>query len=369
MLQFNPFIIEGYRSPDFFCDRIEETALLIEHLTNQRNVTLIAKRRLGKSGLIHHCYNQPIIKENYYTFYIDIYDTKDFSELTFEFGKCVFNTLKSRGRRVWESLIASLKSLRSGISFDINGNPEWNISMGEIQTPDILLDEIFYYLEHADMPCIVAVDEFQVIADYPEKTVEAALRKRIQNCGNVHFIYSGSKRHMMTEMFMTSSRPFYNSTAIMGMDAIERTAYYDFADSHLRKNGQSISVEAFNYLYDEFEGTTWNVQYALNVLYASRTTNIEKSDIDKAIDVIIERNTFAYKGLLYQLSPKQKQVLYAVAAEGNARNIMSKNFLHKYKLTSSTVQSAVKVLLDRDFVTLDEGVYSVHDKFFERWLR
>lgn len=371
MFQTNPFLIEGYKSPQFFCDRREETALLIEHLTNQRNVTLIAKRRLGKSGLIHHCYNQAAIRDNFYTFYVDIYDTKDLSELTFELGKCVFNTLKSRGRKVWEAFLTSLKSLRTGITFDINGNPEWNLSIGELQNPDILLDEIFYYLEHADMPCIVAIDEFQVIADYPEKTVEATLRKRIQNSHNVRFIYSGSKRHMMTEMFMTQSRPFYNSSVIMGLQPINQNEYLNFANHHLQTKHLQISQEAFSYLYNIFEGTTWNIQYVLNVIFAGKGEgqDIGVEDVEHAIDIIVERNTFAYKGLLYLLAPKQKQVLHAIAAEGNVEGIMSKVFLQKYKLTSSTVQGAIKVLLDRDFVTNDEGVYSICDKFFNRWLR
>ena len=60
------------------------------------------------------------------------------------------------------------------------------------------MDEIFHYLQQADKPCVVAIDEFQVIANYPEKTVEATLRKRIQQCHNAHFIYSGSKRHTLT---------------------------------------------------------------------------------------------------------------------------------------------------------------------------
>ncbi|MBQ0073331.1 MAG: ATP-binding protein [Prevotella sp.] len=370
MIQFNPFVIEGYLSPEYFCDRREETALLIEHLTNQRNVSLIAKRRLGKSGLIHHCFAQPLISENYYTFYVDIYDTKNLAELTFELGKCILSGLKSTGRKSWEGFINVLKSLKSSITFDINGIPEWSISMGEIVTPDITLDEIFTYLEHADKPCIVAIDEFQTIADYQEKTVEATLRKRIQNCHNVHFVYSGSKRHMMTEMFLTKSRPFYNSSVMMGLEAIDEEEYFTFANSHFAYNAQSISKEAFSYLYQKYEGTTWNIQYILNVLYTTKSSEItfQEKDIETATETILQRNTFAYKSLLYQLSPKQKHLLYAIAKEGKAQSIMSQRFLNKHKMTSSAVQGALKVLLDRDFVSNDDGVYYVYDKFFELWL-
>lgn len=129
----------------------------------------------------------------------------------------------------------TLQSLKSTISFDINGNPEWSVGIGDIQTPDITLDEIFAYLEQADKPCLIAIDEFQTIANYPEKTVEASLRKRIQNCHNANFVFSGSKRHMMALMFTSQSRPFYHSSSIMGLEAINEQTYLEFANHHLSK--------------------------------------------------------------------------------------------------------------------------------------
>lgn len=51
--------------------------------------------------------------------------------------------------------------------------------MGDIKTPAITLDEIFRYLEEADKPCLISIDEFQVIAKYPEGDVEAILRTHI----------------------------------------------------------------------------------------------------------------------------------------------------------------------------------------------
>ena len=370
MSRFNPFLIEGYKSPEYFCDRIEDTLLLKEHISNQRNVALISKRRLGKSGLIHHFFNQEDIKNNYHTFYIDIYDTKNLTEFTYEFGKCVFETLKPLGRQVWETFTNILKSLKMGVSFDINGMPEWGVSIGDIHAPDVLLDEIFKYLEHSGKPSIVAFDEFQVIANYPEKTVEATLRKRIQNCHNTHFIYSGSKRHLMAEMFASHARPFYNSSTLMGLEPINKAKYIEFANGHLAKNQQKISNEAFCFLYTWAEGVTWYIQTILNALYAQKETNIEfgREDVKQAIFTILQRNTFAYKALLFQLAPKQKQVLYAIAKDGKVEKIMSQDFLRKHSLTASSVQGATKVLLDRDFITFDDGIYQVNDRFFELFL-
>lgn len=52
----NPFLIYGYHSPAYFCDRESETQKLISALRNGRNVTLISPRRMGKTGLIKQAF-------------------------------------------------------------------------------------------------------------------------------------------------------------------------------------------------------------------------------------------------------------------------------------------------------------------------
>lgn len=371
MVQNNPFLIEGYLSPDFFCDRTDETALLTRHITNRCNVALIAPRRLGKSGLIHNCFYQKEIREQYHCIYIDIYDTKNLSEFVYVLGKGILTTLKPKGRKAWETFLNMLQSLKSTISFDINGNPEWSVGIGDIQTPDITLDEIFAYLDKAGKPCLVAIDEFQTIAGYPEKTVEATLRKRIQNCHNARFIFSGSKRHMMALMFTSQSRPFYHSSSIMGLEPINQQIYLEFANRHLAKAGKEISDEAFSYLYQRFDGITWYIQYVLNMLYTSLSDEsiLHEDDVRHCIDSILAQQRFAHQALLFQLTSRQKQVLTAIAKENETASLMSQEFLHKHRLGASTVQGAVKTLLDRDFITHDNGVYRLCDKFLEYTLR
>ena len=226
-------------------------------------------------------------------------------------------------------------------------------------------------MEKADKPCLVAIDEFQTIANYPEKTVEASLRKRIQQCQNARFIYAGSKRHMMAQIFSSSARPFYNSSAIMGLEPIDRKVYWEFANRHLAANGKSIDEKAFQYLYDTYEGITWYMQYILNMLYTSLSDSpkLSLADVQAVEAEILSQQRFSYQALLYQMTAKQKQVLTAIAQEQKAASVLSQTFLQKYQIGASTVQGAIKVLLAADFITNDQGVYEVCDKFFERYLR
>ncbi len=371
MSQRNPFIVEGYLSPEYFCDRVEETALLTRHLTNDCNVALIAPRRLGKSGLIMNCFHQEAVRDAYHCVYVDIYDTKNLGEFVHALGAAILKELRSKGRAAWEAFLAALQSLRSTISFDINGTPEWSLSVGDISTPTVTLDEIFAYLDTVDKPCIIAIDEFQAIATYPEKTVEATLRKHVQGCHNAHFVFSGSKRHMMAQMFATQAHPFYHSTSIMGLEPIAEGTYLDFANRHLATIGKTINPEAFHHIYCRFGGITWYIQYVLNMLYALKTEARELclSDVTLCVTDILKQHKFAYQALIYQLTAKQKEVLTAIANEGNPQSVMTQDFLQKYRLGASTVQGAVKALLEKDFITQDEGCFQLCDKFLELWLR
>lgn len=371
MKKINPFITSGYRSERYFCDRVEETAFLTRQITNGNNVAIISPRRSGKTGLIDHCFHQPEIKNNYYTFLIDIYATKNLQEFVFEFGKNVLNGLKPRGRKIWEIFLNTLSSLRTGITFDEKGNPSWSLEMGDIRNPSATLDEIFSYLEKADKTCLVAIDEFQVIAKYPEKNVEATLRTHIQHCTNTHFIYSGSQRHMMGEIFTSPSRPFYQSTTILDLQPIKIEEYSKFIMRHFRENEKEIDAETIAEVYHLFDGITWYIQFMMNFLYADTEPGevCTKDKIGIALDEILSQMSFTYSSLLYQLPPKQKEVLIAICKEGKVKEITSSKFLRTYKLTASSVQGALKGLLEKDFVTVELGVYSVYDHFFEFWLK
>lgn len=366
----NPFITNGYLSAHYFCDRVEETKQLTDIVTNGNNIALISPRRLGKTGLINHCFEQSNIKDHYYTFIVDIYATKNLQEFVYELGKTVLSTLKSKGRQAWERFLSIVGSLRGSISFDINGNPEWGMGIGDIKVPQTTLDEIFSYLEQADKPCIVAIDEFQVIVDYPEDKVEAVLRSRIQKCHNAWFIYAGSQRQMMTEIFVSPSRPFYQSTRLMTIDPISCSHYITFAQTLFREYNKEITEETIVAVYERYEGVTWYVQSVMNALFTLTEVNGQctTDTIDIAINQILSQQSFAYKSLLFQLPPKQKEILMAVCREGRATNITSRSFLQRYSLTASAVQAGIKGLLEKDFVTQDMGVYSLYDKFFAQWL-
>ncbi len=368
----NPFIVGRYLSPDYFCDRENETAFLIKQIENGRNVALISPRRMGKTGLIHHSFHQASLTENFHTFFVDIYATTSLAEFVYLLGKAIYEELKPKGKVWTERFFQVISSLRMGFKLDaMTGEPSFDISLGDIQTPQTTLDEIFAYLETADKPCVVAIDEFQQISNYEEKNVEALLRTKIQQCKQTLFVFAGSKRHLMSNMFNSSSKPFYQSAISMGLEPIPMDTYADFATRLFEERGKHISRELIEKVYHKFNGCTWFVQMMMNELFAL-TDHDELCDISQlevAENNVIIAQESSYKDLLAHLAPKQKLILQAIAKEGVAKNVTSSAFIKKYNLPSaSSVQSAIKGLLKNDIITQEEDAYRINDYFFAEWL-
>lgn len=372
-LYSNPFVLGKNIPEELFCDRDEETRTLVKQVFNGRNVAIISHRRLGKSGLIHHLFNNEEIASAYYTFYVDLYATSSLADFVQVFSNEVYQSLKSRKSRFLEKFFAMMQSLRVGYSVDsMTGESTFHVGVGEIHSPQTTLSEIFAYLESADKPCLVAIDEFQQIGEYTESNVEAQLRTYIQRCGNTSFIFSGSKRHTMSNMFNSPAKPFYNSAISMGLAPIPIDTYTDFATRMFSERGKSIEAEVVHQVYSKYQGYTWFVHMLMNELF-SMTNQGKTCTLDyipHAENSILRLQEVSYESTLSMLPAKQKQVLIAIASEGLATNVTSGAFIKKHSLTSaSSLQTALKSLIDKSIVMRTEQGYRLEDFFFAEWLR
>ena len=326
---------------------------------------------MGKTGLIWHCFSQKEIAEHYLTFMVDIYSTNDLADFVFRLGKEIVSRLRPWGQSAIDRFLQVVGSLRTGISFDGLGNASWNLEVGDIKAPEFTLDEIFSYLGSADSPCIVAIDEFQTITKYPEKNVEALLRTYVQQCRNAVFLFAGSHRTIMNEIFASPARPFYQSITMMNLGVINDVSYVEFAQQQFRKYGKEIEAQVVDDIYRRFDGTTWYMQKMLNELFM--LTGVGEcctgEQVDIALTNILHQNDDTYRDMLFLLSAKQVALLKAICKAVKATKITSGEFITRHKLTSaSSVQKGVKALLALQMITATRGCYEVYDKFLAVWL-
>lgn len=331
----NPFVVYGYKGAEYFCDRQKETEKMISTLHNERNITLVAPRRMGKTGLIHHVFHQ--MEEQYEgvkCFYLDIFATKNLEQMV--------------------QLMAS----------EIIGKLDLKPSEGRES-----LKRIFEYLKQSGKRCYIAIDEFQQILSYPEDGVEAMIRSYIQFLPNVYFVFSGSQQHMMQEMFLSANRPFFQSSLVLSLPCIEEPVYREFANRLLSSQHRLINESTFSYIYQQSDCVTWYVQAILHGIYEHESSEITKSLVDEVIQELIEEQAMAYQNYCAWLTENQQMLLLAIASESLVSSPLSQQFISTHHLpATSSVKTALKALVDKQLVSKTPNGYLVSDRFFAKWL-
>ncbi len=366
----NPFLIAGYYSPEFFCDRVKESHDISDALYNGRNVTLISPRRMGKTGLICHIFH--LLKEEHpdiVTLYMDIFPTQSLSDFVHVFAKTVLGKLDTLPQKALSRVSKFIRSCRPSITFDeLTGVPKVMVDIAPNEEENTL-KEIFEYLASSEKRCYIAIDEFQQIREYPENGVEALLRSYIQFLPNVNFIFAGSKMHMMNDMFLSSKKPFYHSTQIINITRINPREYAKFSMRHFAQKDIKLPETVFNYIYDLYDGHTWYIQNLLNRLY-SYDWDVDMELVDYAASQIISEFSYSYANLLKSQAPGSVRLLKAIARERCVKEIMSGSFIAKHKLkAASSVSSSLKTLIGRELVYETDNGYIIYDRFMGEWLR
>ncbi|MDX2190188.1 MAG: AAA family ATPase [Bacteroidota bacterium] len=371
MSDFNPFTLKNYLGPAYFCDREDELKILLEKQSNQRNCTLISNRKIGKTALIYHFFHQ-IKQQNsdIICLYIDLFATQNFNDLVKEIIKEIGIKFYPKPSHFIKNIGQIFSSIRPVITFDtLTGIPQIELNLeGEVQKKQTI-DQIFDFLNTRKHNVIVAFDEFQQIANYPETNTEALLRTKIQNMHQVQFIFSGSNKHMLYQMFASAKRPFYQSTDFMYLNAIAKDAYGLFIKKHLIENKKEINDDTLEYLFQFTRVHTYFVQAMCNRLYNYPKKQLTIEHVKDVSELIfIENETFYinYRSLLTQ---PQWLLLKAIAKEDGASHLQSKEFIEKHHLsTHATVKRSLEKLLDTEMVFETEGTYYVQDVFLSRWL-
>ena len=364
----NPFLISGYQGPAWFCDREEEVSAIVGAMRNDRNVTLMSLRRMGKTGLIKHAFRQ-LEQKKIHLIYVDLLHTTDQATLVAEFAKATINQLSLGELKLSIQKISTLfSSLRPTFTVDpLSGAPSVEIDIQKSKHGLKTLEEIFVLLEKQNRPVVVVFDEFQTITSYPEKNSEAILRSHIQHLSNVRFIYSGSQQHILSSMFADARRPFYQSTQFLSLLPIQAATYSAFIHGHFKKANIEISKEESEFILDWTLQHTFYVQYFCNRLFDLKLAS-PKATVYAAIDKIFQENEAVYSNYRTWLTPPQLHLLTAVAKAGRVDKPNSKEFLTKNRLTPSSVQRTLPVLIQKEFLTKENEAYRVYDVFLGRWL-
>ena len=367
-----PFPSVGYYGPAYFCDRVTETETLTSNVKGGQSTTLVAIRRIGKTGLIKHL--QYLLNEEYICIYADILPTENSVDFLNTLATAILNAVPEKtgfGEKIWNFI----KSLRPVITFDsLSGEP--NISFNiQAKESERQIEVLFAFLEKQEKKVIFAIDEFQQILNYPEKNMEAWLRTLIQQLRNIIFIFSGSQPHLMNEMFANPSKPFFRSTVFMQLEKIKFETYQEFIIQKFAENKKEIGKEIVAEMLDWTNVHTYFVQLLCNRVFTNSGEKVTTEGWQNEALKLLNEQQPVFLGYRDILTREQWKLLKAIAHNGEAYLLTSKDFIQKYSLGSSaTVIRSIKSLLNKSFIYSrydSEGklYYSVYDILFQRWIQ
>lgn len=370
----NPFIFRAYKSKDFFCDREKELEILLANSLSGADTTLVAQRRIGKTGLIFRLFDEIRIEgKPILPIYVDIFATRSLDDFIKTLSESIMAAIPEKST-IGKRFSKFIKALRPMITYDpLTATPQILLTLQSEEEKKQTLKGLLSFLDSQDEKILLAIDEFQQIRDYPEKNVEALLRTIIQKLNNVTFLFCGSKRHMMLDIFSNERNPFYRSTEFLTLQKLDHDVYSDFIERHFEESGIKINRETIDYILEWTRGHTYFTQRLCHTVFNIAKGEVDFNQVKMAAAQILQADSIVFGQYQQMLTAGQWNLLIAVAKEGTVSQITARPFLRKYHLGNpSSVNRSVVSLIEKNLLddTVIDGKphYSLNDVFLSRWL-
>ena len=372
-LSGNPFSIKEYKGKNYFCDREAELDKILTNIKNGIDTTLVSPRRMGKTGLIYRLFEQINETGDVETIYVDIYPARTLSDFVKLLAEAILLKFPEK-TTIGKLFIEFIKGFKPLIGYDaITGEPQIQISYQSDQEKEYTLQGLFRFLDVQDTKIVLAIDEFQQITDFPEKNIEALLRTYTQQLENIRFIFCGSRKSMMIDLFSNAKRPFYASTQYLVLDKIDLASYKAFITGKFTESDILLEDEALDYILLWTRQHTFYTQSVCNMVYSMDEKVVSIQLVKQACNELLKRNEAVFFQFRQLLTPGQWNFLIAIAKEGEVTQLTAQKFIASYEIgTPANARRISRSLIDKELILETAGKkgskYQVYDVFLSRWL-
>lgn len=368
----NPFIYGGRVSGEAFWDREEEIEELLRDIRARQHVILFSQRRFGKTSLVWKVLEKAA-GEEIIPVYVDLYPISTLGEFIEEYAKAI-----ARAISPYEKAVKLMRELFSRIhlsmGIDATGTPQWSVGFDrkmESETLDEVISSVEGYLRRKRKFGVVVFDEFQQIVQTDGEKTERKLRSAIQTHERLSYLFVGSRKHLMQDLFSNPNRPFYRSGKIFPLGKIPMAAISEFIKKRFRGAGVEIGDPTVNSILEVSECHPYYTQYLCHILYDIKGgATVREVDISRALELLLHRETPAYMNTWDLLTIRQKQTLMALADTGPGEMPYRQEMLRRFGMSQPAVMlRALNSLMEKDLVDKADGRYETVDLFFKRWIR
>ena len=367
----SPFQFGSLAEKENFIDRVEDRALLKQLLMSGIHTMLISPRRWGKSSLVKAVGEELMAEnDNVRVCYIDAFSISTETEFYRVFASRVMSCAASR----FEKGIEDMKKFITGavpqlvirdkvtefVTFDMRFQPQEKDKFEILELPEKIAVA-------KGLRIIVCIDEFQQLANIPQyPDMEGKMRSVWQQHHNVSYCFYGSKRHMMTDIFNDSSKPFYRFGQVIWLKKIEERYWVEFIVNAFARTGKSITTEQAIRICDVTKCHSWYVQQLSFFIWNSTDTAVTEEIFNRALQRLIDTNAPMFQNDVEQLTASQKAMLQAVshgnyqfAAEATKRMYTMGN--------ANTIARNKRILQNKDYIEQQGQKFSFVDPIFQLW--
>jgi uncharacterized protein len=365
----NPFSYGKTVDEPYFYGREREVEEIRISMQNATNMILYAPRRIGKSSLVIKVLRE-LEAAGHPVVYIDLFKVSSREKLIELYAREVV-----RGMKSWEKGLQWIQGVIRGVEpalgLDHAGMPELRLSIDPLQSARAFEDILNIPARSKREKCwVVVFDEFQEIEKLGGEAFEKELRANLQHHKNAAYLFLGSQRHMLLNMFSRKERAFYNFGKLYHLEKPSATDSMTFVTRRFAAGGYVIDASLAQQMVEQTRNIPYYLQYLgaeiweIAQLSAKKPAEVYAAALDR---LLINQGDY-FQGIRGQLTPFQMKLLTAVAINGTGS--YESEFLQKFRLfPPSSVQKAYSRMIDLDILEKQANKFCLTDPFFEMWLK
>ncbi len=362
----NPFRYGCVVEDSFYCPRPSLERQLAGFVRSGQNVVIHGERRMGKTSLIN-----AVVRglRGWRMLYVDLLHVQTVGDVCRRIVSSVRNL--ERKASIFEKALKLLPRLRPVMKVDpTSGEVGFGLDARAAEDP-YAVEEVLDMLSKVagNGRTVVVFDEFQDICNLADaQTVLALMRGRIQFQGDIPYVFTGSVRSRMVELFDNPDSAFYKSALTLCVGEIEQDSFAKFLLARFASGRRRVSDETVRAIMDTVANVPGDVQQLCEAIWGVTAGSVGPEDIETALQVVFMREGDKFESFCERLSPVQFKLLMGIARIGG-REIQSRAFLDEAGIgNAASARKAAIRLCELRYVYLFHGEYRFSSMFFRAWL-
>ena len=357
-----------------FTGRKEETQRLKANFLGGINSILISPRRYGKTSLVDHvCRN--LEGEDIIIVRLDIFGCKTEYDFYNALAVAVLKQTASKVQLWMEEARDFLVRLTPRIGIPVDPVSEISVSLGitpETHSPEEVLNMVEDIAKRKNRRVLVCIDEFQQVGEFENtKQVQARLRSVWQHHHYTSYCLYGSKRHMMSGIFLNRSMPFYQFGDLLWLQKIPTSDWLHYVISHFEAAGRHVTEQIVERICEAVDNYPSYVQHLSSILLSHLPEGGTVTDdmMASALSELISTNEALYMQQVEPLSAYQMNLLKAIVSDVHS-GFNEKRVRSMFDLGSpSNLVRLRDALIDRDLIYSEMRQIYLTDPVFGLWFK